>query len=163
MVCIFQNGSFYKVELNHFGCSSSVFDQPYLALAAAVGMEESEIDKLIAKLTDIFGKIKTGKWYRLDSALYFAYSVLWRDSASEMYIFVKIRLLFRLLYLILKGFFLARNRIAETDWKYHIFSVDGTSLLTLSKEIFQLGPFCAYNRKFNRNIWCYKLISTDNF
>ena len=52
-----------KVELNHFGCSSSVFDEPYLALAAGVGMQESEIDKLIAKLTDIFSKIKNEKWY----------------------------------------------------------------------------------------------------
>jgi len=32
-----------------------------LALAAAVGMEESEVDKLIAKLTDIFDKIKMEK------------------------------------------------------------------------------------------------------
>ena len=50
-----------KVQLNRFGCSSSSFDEPYLALAAAVGMEESEIDKLITKLTDIFSKIKTVK------------------------------------------------------------------------------------------------------
>ena len=50
-----------EVQLNRFGCSSSVFDEPYLALAAAVGMEESEIDKLISKLTDIFSKIKSEK------------------------------------------------------------------------------------------------------
>ena len=68
----FQNASVYKVQLNHFGCSSSVFEEPYLALAAAVGMEEFEIDKLISKLTDIFGKIKMEKWYLLDYALNFA-------------------------------------------------------------------------------------------
>jgi len=50
-----------QVQLNHFGCSSSVFEEPYLALAAAVGMEEFEIDKIISKLTDIFGKIKVEK------------------------------------------------------------------------------------------------------
>ena len=43
-----------SIELERFGCSSSHFNEPYLALACAVGMKKSEIEKLIQKLDSIF-------------------------------------------------------------------------------------------------------------